>query len=300
LPYLDGIEWIFVQDVMTRVASFQAGEAHAITGLTAVQANELAQTGDYIMLQSPSTVFTLYMDSVNEDSPWGNVLVRKAAAYAINNEEICEAFGYGYYEPTNQIGYPGNPMYNPDIQGYPYNPDKARELLADAGYPDGFDTTIWYTSGGNDNIYQAVQAYWAEVGINAELEIVQTSRNIEISSGGWNNGVQTFIPPYMAVGYPPAKMISFYFSPMSPFSVSVMRPDDIEELRISSLSADTVEEMNAYIQEINRLLIDEYCVCIPIFVSPNLGAKVPWLHDERIYDPWMETWQPENAWLEHE
>jgi peptide/nickel transport system substrate-binding protein len=299
-PYLDSIEWIFVQDVMTRVASFKAGEAQVVTGLTAVQANELEKTGDYVVVKAPTQIFSLYMDSVNEDSPWYKVEVRQAAAHAINNQEICDAFGYGFYEPANQIGYVGYPAYNPDIIGYPYDPDLARQMLADAGYPDGFDTTIWYTSGGDDSIFQAVQGYWEEVGIHVTLEVVDFAKLLEISTQGWHNGIQTFLPPFVPIGYPPAKNITFTFSPDSIFSVSVIRPDEVEELKIQALGADTEEECNEICKEINRLLVDKYCVLIPIFVSPSIAAKVPWLHDDEIDTKWQEQWFPADAWLEHD
>ena len=58
--------------------------------------------------------------------------------------------------------------------------------------------------------------------------------------------------------------------------------------------------MKEILQEINRLLIDEYCVCIPIWVAPSIAAKVPWVHDDRILDNWQEQWFPQDAWLEHE
>jgi ABC-type transport system substrate-binding protein len=299
-PYLDAIEWIFVSDVMTRVASFKAGEAHVVTGLTAVQANDLAQTGDYIITTAPTQIFSLYPDSVNEDSPWYKVEVRKAAAYAINREELCEAFGYGFYEPTDQIGYPGYPAYNTDIEGYPYNPDLARQMLEDAGYPDGFDTTIWYVSGGDDSIYLAVQGYWEEVGINATLEVVQQNKLVEISSTGWENGLVPFLPPFVAVGYPVAKNLTFHLSQTSPFTVSVWHPDEIEELLDESNAADTYADSNEICKEINRLIIDEYCTLFPLFVSPSIVAKVKYLHDDQIMEIWQDKWNPAGAWLEHE
>ncbi len=299
-PYLDGIEWIYVADTMTRVASFEAGEAQIVTGLTAVQADELKKTGDYVVTKAPTQIFSLYMDSVNPDSPWYKLEVRQAAAHAINNQAICDAFGYGFYEPANQIGYPGYPAYNPDVVGYDYDPDLARQMLADAGYSEGFDTTIWFTSGGDNSVFEAIQGYWEKVGIRTTLEIVDFPRLLEISTKGWFNGIQTFLAPFVPLGYPPAKNITFTFSPTSIFSVSVMRPDEVEELRIQALGADTEEESNEICKEINRLLVDKYCVLIPIFVSPSIAAKVPWVHDDRIFDTWQEQWFPADAWLEHE
>jgi peptide/nickel transport system substrate-binding protein len=297
-PYLDGIQWDYVADIMTRVASFKAGEAQVVTGLTAVQADDLAKSGNYNVVTSPSQIFSLYPDSKNADSPWYNVLVRQAAAYAINRQAICDAFGYGFYQATDQFGYPGYSMYSTDVKGYPYNPEKARQLLKDAGYPNGIETSIWYASGGDDSIFQAVQGYWNAVGINTKLEVVDFSKVLDISSHGWHNGIQTFLPPFVPIGYPAAKDLTFSFSQSSIFAVSMMIPDDVEAMRLQALSADTVAQMDTICKEINRLLIDQYCVLIPIYVSPNIAAKVKWLHDDRIDDTWQEQWNPQDAWLE--
>jgi peptide/nickel transport system substrate-binding protein len=298
-PYLDSIEWVYIADPTTAKASFLAGEAHLIAGLTAVDANDLKETGDYeVRFNSPSTCFCLQTDSKNADSPWSDLKVRQAMSHAIDNEAICDALGYGFYQATNQIGYPGYTMYNPDIVGYPYDPEKAKALLAEAGYPDGFETTIYHSTGAFDNIFLAVQQYLNDVGIRAEIELVEMGRAFEISTGGWHNGIQTTIPPYFAVGYPPAKMCTFYFATNSVFSVSRMLPDEIEELTLKALNRATAEERWKDTQEINRLIIDKYCLVHPMFIDPNICALVPELHDDRIFDPWKEVWRPADAWLE--
>jgi peptide/nickel transport system substrate-binding protein len=297
-PYLDSVEWDYISDLMTRVAAFEAGEGQVITGLSAYQANELAQTGKYDVVTSPSQIFVLYPDSVHEDSPWSKLEVRQAACYAINNQAICDAFGYGYYQPTSQLAYPGYSAYDPTIQGYPFNPDKAKQLLAAAGYPNGFETTINYVSGALDDIYTAVQGYWEAVGIHATLNVIDSAKQIDIAAHGWQNGTEGFLPPFEPVGYPAAKNFTFTFSQGSIFAVSVIRPDDVEELINQALSAPTVEDMDKITQQINKLLVDKYCVSIPIFVLPNIAAKVTWLHDDRIDDTWQEQWNPQDAWLE--
>lgn len=296
-PYFDAIEWSYIIDETTRKAAFQAGEGQVNAGVSALTANELKQTGNYKITTAPQGIYTLFPDSVNADSPWSNLKVRQAAAYAIDNKTIANTFGYGFYPPTNQIGFPGYAAYNPDIKGYPYDPAKAKALLAEAGYPNGFKTTLYSTSN-STTINQAVQGYWKTVGIDADLQIVEQSKNSDLDLNGWKNGVFTGHAIFVAIGYPAAKMFMLHFSKSSIFFKSIIHPEETDQLLDKSFSEPTMDQHNKDLLEINRLLVDKYCVSIPLFVQPQLAVKVPTLHDDRIYDPWGDQWYPELAWQE--
>ena len=102
--------------------------------------------------------------------PFDNPLVRQALNYAIDWDSINTAILNGVGE--RMASYVTSPHENPELEAYPYDPDRARELLAEAGYPDGFDTVLEvpaarYLKG--EEISQAAAANWAEIGINVEV-----------------------------------------------------------------------------------------------------------------------------------
>jgi len=107
--------------------------------------------------------------------PFTNRLVRQAVNYAINKTAIVKNF----YKGTAIVAKNGMPPfmlgYNDDIVDYPYDPEKARELLTDAGYPNGFNTTLWVMPVSRPYMYdpirigEAIQSYLADVGINVDL-----------------------------------------------------------------------------------------------------------------------------------
>jgi len=92
-------------------------------------------------------------DSANADSPWSNIKVRQAAEYAIDKIAIARALGYGFKTEAYQLPSPSNPAYNPNLTGKRlYDLAKAKALLAEAGYPNGFKTKIIAQTGGNLDI----------------------------------------------------------------------------------------------------------------------------------------------------
>jgi len=106
----------------------------------------------------------------DKPSPWHDIRVRKALAYAIDREAICRHVLHGAAEPWGDVLAPYNPGFDPSIQSWPYDPKKAKELLKAAGYPNGFETTL------TTNLYtkaqtEAIAALLRNVGIIAKLNI---------------------------------------------------------------------------------------------------------------------------------
>jgi peptide/nickel transport system substrate-binding protein len=297
-PYLDRINWSFQSDPITAGASFQAGEGDVFAGIPTVDAENLAQKNKYVITDVAFSPFGLFSDSSNPASPFNKIEVRQAVSYAIDNETIAASLGHGYWEATNQASFPGNISYNPDIVGYPYNPEKAKELLATAGYPDGFETNIWFQTGaGYENLFTAVQGYLSEVGIKAQLQPISNAKVKEMGQKGWEGGMIA-VPPYLATGYPPVKTYINIMSKASTRAISSLHPDEIEDM-LSKALAET--DQSAYIkdlQEINRLYIDKYCTFTPLVKMSYVAASYPYVKDAEIFTHWREIWNPAGTWLD--
>lgn len=109
----------------------------------------------------------------NPDNPWADVRVRQAMNYAVDKQTIIDELFQG--EGTVAASDTPVPQWD-GVQPYPYDPDKARALLAEAGYPDGFPITLktFTTTPGAELplMAEAVALYWADVGIQATIEPV--------------------------------------------------------------------------------------------------------------------------------
>jgi peptide/nickel transport system substrate-binding protein len=169
-PYLDAVEVLYVADPLTQKAAMQAGEADILQMEPGKSAADMKALGFDVKFNI-ITIPCFLPDSAHSDSPYANQKVREAVEYAIDREAIAKAFSYGFWQAPYQIIPPSNTVYNPNFTlARKYDPAKAKQLLADAGYPNGFSTTILV----NPALVQrdmsvALQTNLADVGIKAEL-----------------------------------------------------------------------------------------------------------------------------------
>ncbi|SAK49796.1 glutathione ABC transporter substrate-binding protein GsiB [Caballeronia pedi] len=108
--------------------------------------------------------------TTDKNSPFSNVQVRQALSYALDTSAIIKSVLYGVGEPLGTMisnYYP----YGSDrsIKPYPYDPAKARALLAQAGYPKGFETTLNIQGDMPQGVAEAIAAYWGQVGVKVKL-----------------------------------------------------------------------------------------------------------------------------------
>ena len=136
--YLDGYWRLIYADTTTALMAFKNGDFDILnTGGNDAQA--LEKTGKYnIVISKYGKTPVLAGDSKNADSPFSKLKVRQAMSYAIDAKTMGDSLSYGWAKITNQWAVPGTPDYNTDVVGYPYNPDKAKQLLAEAGYRQRF------------------------------------------------------------------------------------------------------------------------------------------------------------------
>jgi peptide/nickel transport system substrate-binding protein len=114
--------------------------------------------------------------SVRKDSPFSDRRVRQAANYAIDRNAIATELLGGITVPGGQCATRFTFGYNPDVAPYPYDPDKARALLAEAGYADGFDTEAMVLPGAfpaDSEIYQFAAQQLTAIGIRVKLTSIQ-------------------------------------------------------------------------------------------------------------------------------
>lgn len=173
-PKLDRIIFRSIPDNSARFAELQAGTIHQA---------DLAQTDLPAAEEDPNiTVYikpalsTGYIAFQQCTEPFDKLEVRQAVAHAVNWDALIPAFYGDFGERAGSFQPPAILGSNPDITPYEYNPDKAKELLAAAGLPDGFETDFWYIPvirgyfPDSKAIGEAIAADLAKVGIKVNLQ----------------------------------------------------------------------------------------------------------------------------------
>ena len=255
-------------------------------------ANELKAAGYNISLQYGGPQ-VLLPDSTNADSPWSNLKVRQAAEYAIDKESIVSAFGFGYWKSAYQFSTPASKAYDPAIPGRRYDVAKAKQLLAEAGFPSGFKTTI--IAGPlflfRDTII-AIQSQLAVIGIQAEVQFPDMAKWSEISNNPWKGAVL-----YSNINeWGNANNTFNYFmgTPAARWK-SVIRPEGFAEML--NTSATTREPDPVMLKKMENLIYDN-AACIPIY-----SGSLLWAFDKKVQDHGAGTrgqgnwYEPQNIWF---
>ncbi|MCX7912090.1 MAG: ABC transporter substrate-binding protein [Dehalococcoidales bacterium] len=230
--YLDAIEGTFIADPVTQVMAMQAGQGDVTHSRQAKVIYDLKQAG-FNILQNYMGMVAANFDSRNPNSPWANLKVRQAFDYAVNKQAIVDTLGYGYWKVAYQFALPGQNGYLDDIVPREYNPDKAKQLLAEAGYPNGFRTKLIHAIGDFEDGAVAVQRDLAKVGITADIEKVDWAKWGAMRQQGWEGIFLTgsgIIANWNS-------LMEAYFAVGRTEMYSILRPEGFQDLIEQALSA---------------------------------------------------------------
>lgn len=183
-PALDSITFRVVPEGSTRLADLETGAIHISDPLSPSDVSRVEGT-DGMSVNSQPSVSLSYIGFNAQKEPFDNPLVRQAISKAIDKDTIINGIYDGVGIPAESPLAPDVFGHDENISGLEYNVEEARELLAEAGYADGFSTTLW-TNDNQDRIdtATAVQAQLEEIGIDVQIEIVEWGAYLEDTAAG--------------------------------------------------------------------------------------------------------------------
>ena len=183
LPYIDTLKFRIIRDDDEALEAMHLGEIDVMGGISLQQSQALKKTNPEILQLIIPASNAETIDPRNDVPPFNDIRVRKALQMALDLPAIARTYYNGTVEPypcalTSRYmkgwGYPYEEWPQDLKDEYVYNPAKAKKLLADAGYPNGFKTNIVADKMGDLGLLQVAQSYFAQVGIDMEIRPVET------------------------------------------------------------------------------------------------------------------------------
>ncbi len=296
-PYLDAVEWTVIADQVTQMLSLRKGEADVANVPNPKDIPGLEKEGFVVTRgMNGSGARSLVFDAANSKSPFADIRVRQAAQYAIDGKTMVDTLFLGLGEAANQWIYKGHWGYNPDVVCYPYNPDKAKQLLADAGYPSGFKTKLLYLGTGVVDYIVSAQAFLQAVGIDAQLEAGSTGVFDKLLYEGapWDGmvyGTSSGDPDVVAT------LASKYRGSKSYANMPV--PEDYAQAITNAIAAPDFETKQKYAQQTMKLMVDKYCLMAMLYCPATAWASRPFVQNHGfVGNPIQGFWTPEDAWID--
>lgn len=180
-PPFETVTFRAVPDVSTRIADLKTGKADLIRDLPPDQAQSIESEADSQVLSVPTErVGYLYINA--QAGPTADVRVRQAIAHAIDRDTLIEALLQGYAAPVNIIGAPPIFGYTDAIQGYDYDLDKAKALVAEAG-AEGAVIQFITSPAYNQQLVQAIQQMVGDAGMTVEISTTDQPTFLKLRQG---------------------------------------------------------------------------------------------------------------------
>lgn len=183
-PYLDTVIFRPIPDAAARVTALETGQVDVISVVPPDSVEQLQAAGFNVEMGTPPHVWYLQFNMQNELMQ--DYRVRQAIAMAINREGMAESLLRGTADPASGIQSPGNEAYDPDFVDFEYNPDKARELLEEAGFGDGLQMTYRLPIDGSGQLIPVPMAEWIQ------QDLAQVGINLTLDTEEWNTFLNLF------------------------------------------------------------------------------------------------------------
>jgi peptide/nickel transport system substrate-binding protein len=209
---IDRVVFKPIPETSTRLSALQVGEVDLIEGVSPDQISQIKANRDLEIdsVRSGRYVFIILNKNVK---PFDNKLVRQAMNYAVDVQGMATHLFSGHAHPVSGIGAPAVFGFVDKPNAYPYNPDKARELLAKAGYPKGFETKLPIAIGrpfGAQDIAQTVSQSLKAVGVTVTTETYEWGEYLSY----WLKGTAPMY--YMGFGTPTLDLDDFIGAYLDP------------------------------------------------------------------------------------
>lgn len=278
-PKYQTVEIRPITEEATRFAALAGKQVDIVNGVPLTLYDRIAKMPFVETISRPARRCIYLHVSNKPGTPFADKRVRQALAYAINEDEIIEKVMRGQATKSAQVPDQATVGYDATIERIEYDPAMSKKLLAEAGYPNGFDITI---AGPNDRyindekICEAIAKYLAKVGLNVKLDVKPKSIFFDETAEfkhpfyliGWFDGSFDF-------GRSAEKLLHTWDKDkgMGGYNGAVYSNPEIDKLIIESSAIIDLDEREKMLQKINRMAMEDVA-WIPLHYQQDIFAVV--------------------------
>jgi peptide/nickel transport system substrate-binding protein len=257
-PYVDQVDMPVIPDDATRILKLRAGEAHAAEFIPYARVKELQADAKLRMELWPSTKTTyVILNTVatwnGKPNPLSDVRVRQALNHAVNKDAVIAITTHGLGKPASSFISSATPLHTGTGPVFPYDPAKAKALLTEAGFANGFDLVCHALAGNEDdkNNLTTIQQMLAKVGVRMTLEQLDNATRV----ARWRKGDFQMRSSYWTDDiFDPSEITGFMaFSPTTKCLYSGFKSERIDALFQQSQSEVDPKKRAAQYAEIQQI-----------------------------------------------
>ena len=283
LPYIDEIQVLFMPDASTRLAALRTGKIALHRDLSVDDAESLQRTNpELVMTHSIFSKSTTAFAGDVRKPPFSDIQVRQAMQLAIDIKTINQSLygGLAYTTPMGIVGKGVLGFYTPfeewpeDLKAnYGYDPERAKKLLAEAGYPDGFKTTLLIDPRWDPEYVQVAKDYWAKIGVDVEIDMTDTPT---VSAHVNNHTYEGMIGSDMGTDYNALVFVRIMAYSNEAWNWPGIQDPEYDAIVEAAENAGTYEEMQRLVKKADMYYIKKQWAI--------WGPRVPRYH---FAQPWL-------------
>jgi peptide/nickel transport system substrate-binding protein len=276
-PYLDGVTFMVIVDGTTAQLSFEKGEADILGNVAGggKTANILKDKG-YTVRANPGGLSISLVPSVRDpSSPLASLKVRQAIEYALDKVAIAKNVGQGYYNAWYQLAGPVQKEFDPNFKGRVYDLNKAKQLLKEAGFEQGFATKLICGINLAGDELAIIQSQLAQVNITVTIETCSINQWIDYETNGWDGLIES---PMAFMELYGIDVNRYFLTPTQPnwangiYWNSLYRTPELEKLCQEYFKLPLGDQEVAKGKEIVKWLFDN-CSFIPLWDQMGIAIR---------------------------
>ena len=297
--HLNDVKYVIMADENTAFLEYKAGNLeYTSIPQGKVKATEEDPKLKDCVIKKPLLAIYYYGMNINTEPFKDNLALREALGYVIDKQNICDVVNEGVSVPATGFVPPGIPGFQENASAVTYDPEKAKEKLAEAGYPNGEGLPTlklgFNIGSGHEMIAEAVQADAKEIGINIEIEGYEWGAMLEKAKSGEIN----FFRLGWLADYPTMDNFLFplFYSGSADNYAGYSNPV-VDEMLLEARKISDDEERQAKYREVEKTILDD-CAFALIYFYGSRRIVQPYV--KGFYLSAMEEYDLSKVWLEKE